>query len=169
MKWPWSSTARGREEKKLTERRRRISDRPDPLPAARERTLTLPFSPSNTDLARNSRHQRTCDQRQSAFFIKLPQEIRYLIYREVLGPADYPELHVASADQRLLSRRCINENRDVPGLEHKCWGRHYKQDGTTAQNGSLKGYEPEDDSFYPVRLGLLRSCRQAYVVSIFHI
>lgn len=169
MKWSWSLTARRREEEKLAERRRRISDRPEPLPAVRKRTLTLPLPPSNTDLVRNSRQQRTCDQQQSAFFTTLPREIRYLIYREVLAPPDHPELHVASADQRLLSRRCVNENPDVPGLEHPCWGRCYKQDGTTARSGNPKEYAPEYRSPYPIRLGLLRSCRQMYVVSIFHI
>lgn len=169
MKWSWSLTPRRREEKKLAERRRRVSDRPEALPVIRERTLTLPFPPNNTDVPRNRRHQGTCDQQQSKFFTKLPQEIRYLIYREVLAPTDHSELHVASADQRLLSRRCVNENLETPGLQHSCWGRCYKLDGTTAQNPSLGRYEPEDDSPYPVRLGLLRSCRQAYVIDIFHI
>lgn len=167
MKWSWSLTARRREEEKLAERRRRISERPEPLPAVRERTLTLPLPPNNTDWVRNSRQQRTCDQQQSAFFTRLPQEIRYMIYQEVLAPSGHPELHIASADQRLLSRRCVNEDPIVPGLEHSCWGRCYKQDGTTARSGNPKEYEPEDRSSYPIRLGLLRSCRQVYV-RIFH-
>jgi hypothetical protein len=167
MKWSWSLTARHREKKRLAERRRRSSDRPGPLLAARERTLTL--QPGNTELVEKSRHQSTCDQKQSAFFAKLPQEIRYLIYREVLAPSHHPELHVASANQRLLSRRCFNEDPDVPGRRHSCWGGRYKQDGTTAPNPNLEGYEPEDDSPYPIRLGLLRSCRQAYVARVIHI
>ncbi|GLI74761.1 hypothetical protein PoHVEF18_003009 [Penicillium ochrochloron] len=163
MKWSWSLTARRREKKRLAERRRSTSDRPGPLPAVRERALTLPLPPGNTDLVGKSRHQSTRDQQQSAFFAKLPQDIRYLIYREVLAPAHHPELHVLSAHQRLLSRRCLNEDLDVPGRRHSCWGGRYKGDGTTAPNRNLDGYEPEDDSPYPIRLGLLRSCRQAYV------
>ncbi|KAJ5886226.1 uncharacterized protein N7473_008900 [Penicillium subrubescens] len=166
MKWSWGFSTRRREKKRLAERRTRSSDRPGPLPAVRERALTLQLPPGNTDLVGKSRHQSTCDQQQSAFFAKLPQEIRYLIYREVLAPAHHPELHVASAHQRLLSRRCFNEDPDVPGRRHSCWGGRYKQDGTTAPNPNLGGYQPEDDSPYPIRLGLLRSCRQAYSESI---
>jgi hypothetical protein len=168
MKWSWGFSTRRREKKRLAERRTRSSDRPGPLPAVRERALTLQLPPGNTDLVGKSRHQSTCDQQQSAFFAKLPQEIRYLIYREVLAPAHHPELHVASAHQRLLSRRCFNEDPDVPGRRHSCWGGRYKQDGTTAPNPNLGGYQPEDDSPYPIRLGLLRSCRQAYVARVFH-
>lgn len=156
MKWSSSLFSRRREDKRANRGRRRVSDRPDPLPAIRERALTLP-SPLDQKGA------RTSDQQQSAFLVKLPSEIRYLIYREVLAPADNPELHIASADRRLLSRRCFVENSDLPGLAHPCWGHCFKKDGTTARDPSVGRYEPEDNSPYPIRMGLLRSCRQVYV------
>lgn len=156
MKWSNSLFSRHREDKKPIQGRRRASDRPGPLPAIRERALTLP-----SPLAQ--KEARTSDLQQSAFLVKLPPEIRYLIYREVLAPADNPELHIASADRRLLSRRCFNGNSDLPGLAHPCWGHCFKKDGTTAQNPSMGRYEPEANSPYPIRMGLLRSCRQMYV------
>lgn len=139
-------------------------DRPDPLPR-RKRALTAPSSSSSS-------------QDQSAFFTKLPLEIRHRIYREVLAPADRPELHVASGDGRLLSQRCrFDYESPLPSWYHlDCWGSPAKKDGTAPriQDRSTppeKGkpwprsyYIPQFESCYPrpIRVPMLQSCRRMY-------
>jgi hypothetical protein len=138
-------------------------DRPDPLPR-RKRALTA-RSPLSQD--------------QSAFFTKLPPEIRHQIYREILAPADRPELHVASGDGRLLSQRCrFNCESPVPSWHHlKCWGSTWNRDATMprisdwskpAEKGKpwpRRYYKPQFESCYPrpVRVAILQSCRRMYV------
>lgn len=137
--------------------------RPDPLPR-RKRALTAP-SPLSQD--------------QSAFFSRLPPEIRHQIYRELLAPADRPELHVASGDGRLLSQRCrFNYESPLPSWNHlECWGSTWNHDGTMPRISDRsvprkKGKErfteyhtPQFESCYPrpIRVAILQSCRRMYV------
>ncbi|PKY00047.1 hypothetical protein P168DRAFT_285562 [Aspergillus campestris IBT 28561] len=151
------------------------SDPAKPLPAVRQRALTPPLPPAPAPRAgifpfrkgrRTHEQERDHDQKQSPFFAKLPREVRTLIYREVLAPKDHPGLHVASADARLLSRRCRDDSWAVLGWRHPCWGGYHKKDGTTGPTCSGGGYKPEEDSPYATRMGIIQSCRRIYAESI---
>ena len=132
------------------------SARPKPLRTRRRRALTLPSS--SPGARKSSTNIPIYEQEQSAFFTKLPLEIRLLIYQEVLAPKDHPMLHVASGHKRLFSCRCSNTDPHRPGWCHKCWGLMVKLDGTI-------GLCPFGESIYPhpVRIQMLRSCRRMYV------
>ncbi|KAI9043998.1 uncharacterized protein KD926_002377 [Aspergillus affinis] len=119
-------------------RRKTSGARPDPLQPVRNAAARRAI------WARPTLHH----QQQSAFFTKLPPEIRHRVYREVLAPADRPELH---------------ETCGAGGWNHACWWANcLLRGGTTAPNPSTGRYEAEDESPYATRMGLLRSCRHMY-------
>lgn len=82
----------------LKEIRMRGSEHPHPLPAKQPCPLT-------PDPVNSRKGSRTHPQEQSLLFTRLPLDIRRLIYREVLVPADGQELHVFSSNRRLLSHQ----------------------------------------------------------------
>lgn len=142
------------------------SERPDALASVRQHSLTLPFPKIQSAVSRGA--LETHDQGGSLFFFKLPFDIRRLIYQEVLAPDDGSELHVASSEWRLLSRRCFDNNPDIRGWQHSCWG-YQRKDGTSfdwrfpAGKLAAKGVRPPRDSgVEPTVMGLLCSCRQMY-------
>ena len=99
----------GKQTKKYIKRRNydRKHGPPLPLPVQRKRALTSP-SPADADkkdLFRRPK-QKIYDQSQSAFFSKLPAEVRTMIYREVLcGPI--PIVHIVTKTKRKLAHvRC---------------------------------------------------------------
>jgi hypothetical protein len=129
---------------------------PETLPLKRKRALTLPL-PEGTGFAwRSVPPQETNYQLQSLFCSKLVPEIRRQIYQEVLAPGDQ-ELHLANADRRLCSMRCVDTQ--TPGWRHTCWGVH-RQDGTYKSH--LRNDAPPDEKL----LSLLCTCRLMYVPSI---
>jgi hypothetical protein len=87
-------------------------------------------------------------------------EIRLLIYQELLAPIDYPRLHIVNSDERLVSRRCVDNDPYHPSWYHKCCGRFLKRDATPNNYFYPVG---ERINPHPVRIQILRSCRRMYV------
>ncbi|KAJ6023562.1 uncharacterized protein N7446_013927 [Penicillium canescens] len=114
--------------------------RPEPLPTQTRRVLTLPSSPSAA--TQSNTENPIYHQEQSQFFANIPLEIRLLVYQEVLAPSDYPILHVASGDGRLLSRRCFENDPRHPSWCHKCSGRLLNRDGTIIPIYRTTTYDP---------------------------
>lgn len=157
MRLPWKRRPRHRPDE---------SERPDALAPVRQRSLTLPLPETQSSLSREV--PKIYIQEKSLFFSKLPFDIRRLIYQEVLAPSDGSELHVASSEWRLLSRRCFDNNPDLRGWQHRCWG-YKRKDGTSADwrfpAGKLaaKGVQPPREAgVEPTVMGLLCCCRQMY-------
>jgi hypothetical protein len=70
----------------------------EPIPLGpRPRALTLPLSDNLSD-------QKTLEQSQSAFFAKLPLELRHRVYEYALGGA---HLHLRIVERRLLGARSL--------------------------------------------------------------
>lgn len=115
---------------------------PRPLPALRERSLTLPLIPGT--------RQRTWDQSQSGFFMKLPLEVRRLICHDVLGGEI---LHIATMHNRLGRIRCWAKEVQA-SLGYKCRG-------TGWSDGSHLGPRPGDPQDEGL-LSLVMTCRRVY-------
>jgi hypothetical protein len=91
-------------------------DAPVPLPRNRKRALTNPLPDieliqSIAYGVRRSR-QRNDDQTASAFLMKLPLEIRQLIYEEVLAGGGGSVVHIFRKHGRLGHWRCRIQNGD---------------------------------------------------------
>lgn len=112
---------------------------PPPLPKTRPRRLSLPLScPSKpSSISRISGlfkchseipavEQKTCQQKDSLLFSKLPPELRLTIWRMVLGDK---LLHVMKGNQCLGTVQCpLGRSRDGPtptNTPNDCWECSY--------------------------------------------
>lgn len=87
---------------------------PSPLPRTRKRALTNPLLAVDVEHGlsysiRRSR-QRNDDQSQSLFITKLPQEIRALVYHEILTAGDNRLIHMMRKATRFGHWRCRLQN-----------------------------------------------------------
>lgn len=122
-----------------------------PLPATRQRRLTLPLPPQSFSMF--VAQQKTNDQVQSLLFFKLPVEIRMIIYEKALG-GEGRLLHIVRPTEDSFSHiRCTM-------LDGKCKDyRCFKMWTPDVENPKRRG------TFHKTRghiLPLLMSCRKAY-------
>ena len=95
---------------------------PTPLPARRQRTLTLPLPPKTLNVF--STVQKTRDQHQSSLFIKLPLEIRMRIYEKALNGDGFP-LHLFRQVPQCISHvRC--DRTDGKCYRYNCFQQRRK-------------------------------------------
>ncbi|ORY14394.1 hypothetical protein BCR34DRAFT_560340 [Clohesyomyces aquaticus] len=129
--WCWTGPHRRPRPRVRQQRPRRPRPETPPLPP-RARALTIP-------LMNPEDGQVTLSQSQSAFFSKLPLELRRMIYDRALGLST---AHLMYACPRIWARRCTLEGCRHAGID--------RRDGETS---------------FGVSLALLRACRQMYVRS----
>ena len=88
------------------ENERQLNSVPTPLPAKRERRLTISSEPTDAKSQGIWKpYQRTHHQAQSLFF-RLPFEIRQCVYTMTLS-GEARELHITAMNKRLGSIRCF--------------------------------------------------------------
>ena len=134
----------------------RGSEHPHPIPAKRPRPLT-------PDPVNSRKRSRAHPQEQSLLFTRLPLDIRRLIYREALVPADGRELHIFSSNRRLPSHQCHIIDSNLRGWMHDCYSTR-AEDGTTVtwmEEGLVEG---QHEAQIPMVIGLLCSCRRMYEI-----
>jgi len=110
----------------------------------RKRALTIP-------LPEGAREQKTEDHCQSAFFAKLPLEIRQLIYMELLrGEVDV--VHVTKQPRKPLEfTRCASKCSMT--YNYKCWAGEVPDGRQT----TMKASSTLERGLFP----LLQTCRRA--------
>jgi hypothetical protein len=140
---------------------------PRQLPRERPRALTCPLEESSRSwnpFKILSVKQQTSDQSQSALIARLPPEIRYLIWAEVMGGHLF---HIARAHKRLLAIKCAeNFEPDLETRFHGCWGRanSFFEMRSTASFyiGQREGHPAKPANLLP----LLQTCRITYTETI---
>lgn len=135
---------------------------PTPLPRKRKRALTNPLLEIDIDHGlsysiRRSR-QRNDLQGASLFITKLPQEIRNIIYAEVLCSGEYRLVHMLPKDGKLGHWRCRLQMGKEPcaSQSRRCiegWLSYRNEQWNMDHNGRLS---PKTDSGL---LQLLLTCR----------
>jgi len=129
---------------------------PKPM-GRRKRALTLPLPDQRNDVLPWKPAQRTEDQSQSAFFGRLPYEIREMIYEYALAGSMH--IHIfRRTDRRLGHYKCYREHRP---LQETYYDYHGK-----ACRSSTEAWIPrrwKDDQISEV-LPLLRTCRRVCVM-----
>ncbi|KAL3462108.1 hypothetical protein BJX64DRAFT_148320 [Aspergillus heterothallicus] len=141
------------------------ADLPPPL-KPRKRRLTLPIS----DEAQKK--QATFLQHQSQLFLKMPAEVRRMVYLDVIALPGPGGLCVSHADRRMYSFPAVErdeENPDLLSYPHSAWiALNYAGDVVPETIPRLENSRPpisEKSRKYRV-LGLLSSCRRVYSEAI---
>lgn len=128
---------------------------PPPLPHPRQRALTpQEHEPDEDGVVRIEYNP----QEQSPFFVRLPKDVRLLVYELALGN-DVVHVDVLYAKERLAHCLCSAEGADVerrkkdgkaalPLWQHKCWGMWFGR------------WEDGEDGKGDWLGSLLRSCRR---------
>ncbi|KAF2203696.1 hypothetical protein GQ43DRAFT_438617 [Delitschia confertaspora ATCC 74209] len=145
------------DEKKRFERRQKMA--PRPLVLHRQRALSIPLP--DTECMNEGR--KTLDQSQSRL-MRLPLELREMIYRNVLGDNT---LHMILKEQKLGHLRCKASNALECPLRYNgrtlgresCWGPVDSANIWAPKSGIN---EPTDGNIIP----FLRTCRQVYSEAI---
>ncbi|KAL2810304.1 hypothetical protein BJX63DRAFT_320849 [Aspergillus granulosus] len=142
------------------------ADLPPPL-KPRKRRLTLPLP----DEAQ--RKQATFLQHQSPFFLKLPAEVRRLVYLDIMVLPERAELCVSHADRRLYSfpaEERDEENPDLLGYPHSAWvALNCAGDVVSESIPRMENSRPRKGTEKSCKfrvLGLLTSCRRIYSEAI---
>ncbi|KAL3441794.1 hypothetical protein BJX65DRAFT_243847 [Aspergillus insuetus] len=144
-------------------------DLPCPL-KPRKRSLTLPLSEEA------QKRQRTFLQHQSPLFVKLPAEVRRMVYLDVIAVPEQAELCISHAERRLYSFPAgvrDEENPDLLGYPHSAWvGLNYAGHVFPESMPRLENSRPPKPKGSPKAprkfrvLGLLSSCRRMYSEAI---
>lgn len=151
---------------KRTRAQRKINA-PKQLPRNRPRRLTDPplhFPRSWKDVLLRHVPQQTFDQSASLLFVRLPIEVRRLIWTNVLGGN---LLHIPRGLKKLVAIACV-EAADPKSAtrNHMCWG----WSSEPLIHGSIPGFYIGSVDEFPARpaklLPLLQSCRKAYMEGI---
>ncbi|KAL2863740.1 uncharacterized protein BJX67DRAFT_384434 [Aspergillus lucknowensis] len=144
-----------------------------PVPALphRKRALTPPLPPQAASSSwlrfRKPKPQETYDQSQSSFLMKLPFEIRQIIYRELLAPPG-SRLHISTRYKKrtnyLTSVCCYEHRDDLLPWNHRCWVRKRNAEGKNKKYPVF--FQHTKRGRVRVYLSILRCCRTVYAESI---
>ncbi|KAL2837249.1 hypothetical protein BJY01DRAFT_251571 [Aspergillus pseudoustus] len=141
------------------------ADLPAPL-KPRKRRLTLPLSDDA------QRKQTTFLQHQSLLFLKLPAEVRRVVYLDVICLPERAELCVSHANRRLYSFPAgerDEENPDLLGYPHSAWVALNRAGDMLSESipRMVNSRPAKTDKKRRFRvLGLLSSCRRIYSEAI---
>lgn len=152
----YASAKREDANKKLAQREAKElrKEAPTPLPAVRNRSLTLPLARARTRLWRRKRE--TADQLQSSLFGRFPLEVRELIYKYYLIP-DRRCVHIfRRTDRRLGHYLCTGGHGSHFHMPLRPWG--YDQISSTRAWQKDQRIQP---SFSSNLLPLMKTCRRA--------
>lgn len=129
------------------------NEAPKSLPTVRKRSLTLPLSQGRTGLWQ--RKQETADQLQSTLFGQIPLEVRELIYKHYLTPAERCVHIFRRTDQRLGHYLCTGEHDSHSHMPLRDWGYNH-----ISSTRAWEKDEHQPPSASSSLLPLLKTCRR---------